>query len=106
MIYSGNLFSGINDLMLGEIMTKPTTAHSDFNNKDCAFLVNIKFKHHSSWQGTVKWLDTGQCQNFRSALELIMLIESALQTGHSPSNTNNTATITIGWGKNHLSITG
>jgi len=42
------------------------------------FSVKILFRQNASWQGTVSWMDTGQEQPFRSALELIFLINSAL----------------------------
>lgn len=42
------------------------------------FAVRIIFRQNASWQGSVKWLDTGQEQSFRSVLELILLIDNAL----------------------------
>ena len=39
------------------------------------FLLNIRYQQHNSWQGSVQRLDTGETVNFRSALELIYLIE-------------------------------
>lgn len=43
------------------------------------FLINIQNRQHATWQGTVTWIEKQQSQNFRSALELIKLIESALE---------------------------
>lgn len=42
------------------------------------FSLKILFRQNASWQGTILWLDTGREQPFRSALELIFLINSAL----------------------------
>lgn len=39
------------------------------------FLLTIRYHQHNSWQGSVQRLDTGETINFRSALELIYLIE-------------------------------
>lgn len=35
-------------------------------------------RQNATWQGTVTWVDRNEKQQFRSALELIKLIESAL----------------------------
>ena len=43
------------------------------------FTVRILFRQNASWQGSVTWLEGKQEQSFRSALELIFLINSALE---------------------------
>lgn len=43
------------------------------------FLLNIQDRQNATWQGSVTWVERNQRQNFRSALELIKLIESALE---------------------------
>lgn len=42
------------------------------------FAIRILFRQNMSWQGTVTWLEGGQEQSFRSALELILLVCNAL----------------------------
>ncbi len=42
------------------------------------FLVTIYHQENYSWQGVVEWLDTGKKIHFRSELELINLINSAV----------------------------
>lgn len=42
------------------------------------FVVHIRYRQHASWQGEVTWLEERQKVGFRSALELIKLIDSAL----------------------------
>ena len=44
-----------------------------------AFLVQILNTQNATWQGTVTWTDGKRIQSFRSALELIKLIDSALE---------------------------
>jgi len=44
-----------------------------------SFLVRIQFKQNASWQGTVQWLEEKKTCNFRSLLELLMLIQEALE---------------------------
>ena len=42
------------------------------------FAVQVLFRQNASWQGSVTWLNKGKEQTFRSVLELIFLIDSAL----------------------------
>ena len=42
------------------------------------FLLRPIFRQHATWQGTVTWLEGGGEQNFRSVLELIVLMNSVL----------------------------
>lgn len=42
------------------------------------FIIQIKSKENSTWQGTVEWVEKKQVIPFRSALELMCLIESAM----------------------------
>ena len=42
------------------------------------FEVRVLFRQNASWQGSVTWLEGGQEQSFRSVLELIFLMDSAL----------------------------
>ena len=42
------------------------------------FIVEIMYRQHSTWQGKVKWVDEQRETNFRSALELIKIIDGAL----------------------------
>lgn len=45
------------------------------------FAVRIVFRQNASWQGSIQWLDGEREQSFRSVLELIFLIDSALSQG-------------------------
>lgn len=47
--------------------------------KKGTFVVKILFKQHTSWQGTVKWCEKEQEISFRSGLELLFLMDSALK---------------------------
>lgn len=51
------------------------------NNGDLAtFVVHVKYRQHSTWQGEVVWAEKGKKKSFRSALELIKLMDGALET--------------------------
>lgn len=41
------------------------------------FVIKIQYCRDASWQGTIQWLEAKQEQKFRSALELIMLMEES-----------------------------
>ena len=49
------------------------------------FAVKILFRQHASWQGCVAWLEGRQEQSFRSVLELILLMDSAIQAEEKAS---------------------
>jgi len=42
------------------------------------FIVHVKYRQNSTWQGEVIWAERKQKQYFRSALELLKLVDSAL----------------------------
>lgn len=44
------------------------------------FELQILFRQHASWQGNLIWRDTGMEQSFRSVLELVILMDSALRS--------------------------
>lgn len=47
--------------------------------KLATFRLRILFQQHTSWQGTLQWLEGAQEESFRSVLELVILLDSALQ---------------------------
>ena len=46
--------------------------------KQATFALRILFRQNASWQGSVTWLEGKKEQSFRSALELVLLMHSAL----------------------------
>lgn len=42
------------------------------------FIVHVKYRQNATWQGEVIWAEKQQKQSFRSALEFLKLIDSAL----------------------------
>ena len=52
---------------------------SEFRQGDAAtFVIKILFRQNTSWQGSVTWLEGKQEQSFRSVLELLFLMDTAL----------------------------
>ena len=42
------------------------------------FEISVKFMQNSTWQGQIHWIEKNQKQNFRSALEMLKLMDEAL----------------------------
>lgn len=42
------------------------------------FIIQVQYRQNSSWQGKVVWVEENRTQHFRSALELIKLMDGAL----------------------------
>ena len=47
--------------------------------KKATFDLQVIFRQHRSWQGPVNWLEQRMEHSFRSVLELILLMDSALR---------------------------
>lgn len=45
-----------------------------------SFLIQVQFRQNATWQGSIQWLDQKKTQRFRSTLELIQLMDSALDS--------------------------
>ena len=53
---------------------------SERQKKTETFIIKIMNQQNSTWQGSVTWVDEQREQYFRSALELLKLIDGALVT--------------------------
>lgn len=52
---------------------------SDIKPSNNTFIVQVIYQQNDTWQGTVKWIERRKEQNFRSALELIRMIDDAVK---------------------------
>ena len=48
------------------------------NGEQGTFIIRVEQRQHSSWQGRVTWVEEGKTENSRSALELLKMIDGAL----------------------------
>lgn len=48
------------------------------NGEQGTFIIRVEQRQHSSWQGRITWVEEGKTENFRSALELLKMIDGAL----------------------------
>lgn len=46
--------------------------------EEATFVVHVKYRQNATWQGSITWAEKDMTHNFRSALELLKLIDSAL----------------------------
>lgn len=56
--------------------------HPVRNRRPCVatFELKVVFRQHSSWQGILVWREASQEAYFRSVLELVILLDSALRS--------------------------
>ena len=47
-------------------------------NSSQSFVIEVKSQENHTWQGTITWVEGKKKENFRSALELMRLIDSTL----------------------------
>ena len=60
--------------------------HSNVQNTEAVrnkstFIVKIEHCTHGTWQGKVTWAEEERTQRFRSALELVKLMNEAIASG-------------------------
>lgn len=54
------------------------TAPANQKGRLATFSLRIMFRQNSSWQGSLTWMEENREESFRSALELLLLIDSAI----------------------------
>ena len=58
----------------------PTLTEQSRKGKKVTFDLKVIFRQHTSWQGILIWKEKQMEHNFRSVLELITLMDSALRS--------------------------
>ena len=62
-----------------------TTTAPEFQRGQMAtFTLQVLFRQHTSWQGVITWMEERMEQSFRSVMELILLMDSALRPNEEP----------------------
>ena len=54
-----------------------------YKGKVATFHIKILFRQNTSWQGSISWLEGKREETFRSVLELLLLIDSAINDNDS-----------------------
>lgn len=55
------------------------------NGELATFVVHVMHRQNATWQGTVVWAEKSQKASFRSVLELVKLMDSAMEDTLSPN---------------------
>lgn len=64
-------------------MVERPTLYTDQNKRSgqiATFMIRLLFRQNASWQGSVTWCEGRMEESFRSVLELLLLMDSALDT--------------------------
>lgn len=51
--------------------------------KNTTFIIEIKSNQNNSWQGSIEWIEGKRMESFRSVLELVKLMDSAVEVDQS-----------------------
>lgn len=69
---------------------KPVMSEIEKNRGDKGtFIVQVMYRQNATWQGQVIWAEQNKKVYFRSAMELLKLMDSALETGTIEQEENN-----------------
>ena len=63
---------------IGEKTVFEASTETEHKGKLATFSLRILFRQNASWQGSVVWSEGKQEESYRSVLELLLLIDSAL----------------------------
>lgn len=67
-------------VLLGDMNNTPPVG------RVATFSIRIQYRGHASWQGTIRWLERGVEEYFRSVLELFWLIDNAMENKSGINN--------------------
>ena len=60
------------------------TMNKIMSETPATFVVNVQYRKNATWQGTITWVEQNQTLHFRSALEMLKLMEQAAMNGAVP----------------------
>lgn len=61
------------------MIRREMTVKSGADRNKGTFIVKIMNTQNSTWQGSLTWVEEQKTQNFRSALEMIKMIDGVLE---------------------------
>lgn len=74
--FDNNLIDDLPEREMTEMNTEASILNE--HGEQGTFIVRVQHRQHSSWQGRVTWVDEDKTVYFRSELELMKLIDGAL----------------------------
>jgi len=66
-------------LLKDEELVKGRTSSITADGEVCSFEILVNYRHNAEWQGNIKWLERDVTKRFSSIVELIKLIDNALE---------------------------
>lgn len=66
-------------------MAAKSIAHGGSEPTLATFVVRILHRENATWQGEIFWAEENRTEKFRSMLEMVRLIDSALEKEHGPA---------------------
>ncbi len=72
------------EVMDSVVTDKTNSANLEYINTKPDFIVRVLMRQNASWQGELCWLNSGKTVHFRSLLELIMLMQEAMEISGQP----------------------
>ncbi len=57
---------------------RPAIDVLEIKRNGATFLLRVRYRQNSTWQGTLEWLEGKKRVNFRSVLEMIRLMEQVI----------------------------
>ena len=66
-------------MTLEEVISVMEQAEKNVKGNKATFIVQVQYRQNATWQGQVTWSERNVTKHFRSALELIKLIDSATE---------------------------
>lgn len=75
--------------------SKPVMNTLSQRGKLATYRLRIMFRQNASWQGTLTWVEKNKEESFRSALEMLMLIDSSFEAQAAAASGGNEESIAI-----------
>lgn len=48
------------------------------HEKKATFIIHVRYRQNSTWQGEIRWVGRDKVQRFRSGLEMLRLMDQAV----------------------------
>lgn len=61
--------------------TMDDNSNNILQDEKTTFIVNVQYRQNATWQGTITWVEQNVTQHFRSAFEMLKLMDQAGRQG-------------------------
>ena len=67
-------------IYVDQVNARGETVGKDYNKKEDTFILKILNNQNATWQGSVTWIDENKTLNFRSAMELLKILDDVVKS--------------------------